>query len=323
MNEELVVLRTDKNETDITDFNAKDLPELIHKQYEELKNLDAIIKNAMDSAEKANKSAENARNMSAGFGKKKAAIEELQMAGEDLAKAVQSGVEAQKTSFEFQTKLARISKYLFGLGVSNIASNRFVVRELEMRLKGASQEELSELARQELMTVVKQLKEQEDILRKLDNILNKIKIHDESLKVQLNRSQQIDEWMQTQDEVVKLHGEQLEIHAETDKNFREQLKAQSELIQTQARQLELHNKNTEKHDELITVLQEKNKDLSLQIKSALETIEAQVIKMNLLNDEISNLKASLDSKANKSLSIVTLAISFVSIATFVIYFFLL
>ena len=55
--------------------------------------------------------------------------------------------------------------YLFGLGVSNLAMNRSVVRGVEMRLKGASEEELDELARQEILGVVRQLKAQEDIMK--------------------------------------------------------------------------------------------------------------------------------------------------------------
>ena len=69
-------------------------------------------------------------------------------------------------SFEYQKKLGEITKYLFGLGVTNIAMNRSVVRELELKLQGASAEELDEFARRELLGVVKQLKAQEDIMKK-------------------------------------------------------------------------------------------------------------------------------------------------------------
>ncbi|MDX1771406.1 MAG: hypothetical protein R3328_07765, partial [Planococcaceae bacterium] len=123
-----------------SDVNEQDLPMLIETQIGKLNELQKSVKKAIKAAEMASDSAENARYKSAGFGKKKVAIEELQTAGVDLAKAVQSSAEAQKISFEFQSKLTEISKYLLALGVSNIASNRFVVRELEMRLSGASEE---------------------------------------------------------------------------------------------------------------------------------------------------------------------------------------
>lgn len=200
MTKELVLLNSGEIiESTVSNFGEKDLPVLIQGQIEELNNLDKSVKKAMDAAAKSKSSAERAEGMSAGLFKKKAAIEELQSAGMDLAKAVQVGAEAQKISFEFQTKLAKITKYLFGLGVSNIACNRFVVRELEMRLQGASQEKLSALAREELMMVVKQLKDQEDMLKKIEAISEIIKTHDGSLKVQSQKNQQIDEQLKTQE----------------------------------------------------------------------------------------------------------------------------
>lgn len=55
---------------------------------------------------------------------------------------------------------------MFGLGVSNIAVNRTIVRELELRLEHASEEEIDDMARQELLNVVHDLKAQEDITKK-------------------------------------------------------------------------------------------------------------------------------------------------------------
>lgn len=322
MSKELVVLSPyEIIESGVSGFNEKDLPEMIQEQIRELNELEKRVNKAMYAADEAKNSAMSAKDKSAGFGKKKIAIEELQSAGIDLAEAVQSGAEAQKISFEFQTKLAKISKYLFGLGVTNIASNRFVVRELEMRLKGASQEELSELARQELMTVVKQLKEKEDIHRKLDSIFKIIKIHDESLNVQSQKNQQIDEQLQAQAEVDKLQYERLRIHAETGKIFKEQLEAQAGIVKVQGEQLKIQSENIEKLDEQLAALQEKNNDLTVQIMGNLKTIEAQEIKINMLKDEITNLKILLDSKANNTLSKITLAIAIIAFVAFVIQFF--
>lgn len=255
MSSELVVLSPDR----IIDsgFNEKDLPVLIKGQIGKLNELDKSVKKAMKAAVNAKNSADRARSQSAGFGKKKIAIEELQSAGIDLAEAVQSGAEAQKISFEFQTKLAEITKYLFGLGVSNIASNRFVVRELEMRLKGASQEELSELARQEILSVVKQLKEQEDILKKQENISRIVKVHDDKLKIQFEKNKQIDEQLQEHAEINKLHDKQLKIQAETSKKLEEKLMSQAELSRG--------------YSERIQAQAEINKVLDKQLKIQVET----------------------------------------------------
>ncbi|WP_132470456.1 hypothetical protein [Novosphingobium sp. ST904] len=88
------------------------------------------------------------------------------------------GTHAQKISFDFQARLAEVTKYLFKLGVGNIAATRIVVRELEMRLHGASDEELSDLARQEVLSVIRQLKEQEDLLWKQKKMNEVLREHD-------------------------------------------------------------------------------------------------------------------------------------------------
>ena len=163
-------------------FDAKSLPEIIEGQVGKLNDLNSKVQKALSSAELAQKKAVNAKGLSAGRGifsdPKRAAIEGLQGATVELAAAVQSGAEAQKISFEFQECLAEISQYLLRLGVSNIAKNRMVVRELEMRLSGASAEELSDLARKELLSVIHQLKEQQDILHKQERIMCVLEEHD-------------------------------------------------------------------------------------------------------------------------------------------------
>lgn len=131
---------------------------------------------ALDAAGKAEQRAKAARAQSAEwslFGdKKKDAIEELQKVGIELAEAVQLGTQAQKLSFEFQARLIEVTRYLFTLGVSDIAANRAVVRELKMHLSGASAEEFSDLAQQEVMSVIRQLQEQEDLLKKQEQVKN-------------------------------------------------------------------------------------------------------------------------------------------------------
>ena len=158
-----------------------DLPVIIAKQYDKLKELEDNVERAYTLAQSASDSADNAYYKSAGFGHKKAAIESLQDAVKDLGSAQISAAEAQKISFEYQTKLAEITKYLFGLGASSIAMNRSVVRELELKLKGASAEEISDLAKQELVNVVTQLKAQEDIMLKQDKIMKEVKANHEGI----------------------------------------------------------------------------------------------------------------------------------------------
>jgi hypothetical protein len=174
------------------EFDRKDFPDLIDGQINELNKLDSSVENALRAAENAEEKAEEAGEKSAKFGHRKAAIEELQSACTELAEAVMLGAKAQKISFEFQRKLAETTKFLFCLGVSNIAANQCVVRELELRLTGASKKKLSELARQELLSVVKQLKMQEGIFKRQEDHSKALKELDEKLKEYVQKFDRVD-----------------------------------------------------------------------------------------------------------------------------------
>lgn len=172
----------EKNEIiSVQNINESQVPTLIQDQFGQLKVLKQNVELATKKAESAQESAKTAKSKSAGMFHKKEAIEALQDAAIDLADAQISQAEAQELSFEYQQKLGEITKYLFGLGVTNIAVNRSVVRELEMRLRGASEEELDELARQEIIGVVKQLKAQEDIMKKQSELTDRVKQHESKL----------------------------------------------------------------------------------------------------------------------------------------------
>ena len=101
-------------------------------------------------------------------GDKKEAIEALQLAVKCQSDVLDDSIEAIKKLFENQEKFAKCISYLYGLGVTSIAANRTVLRELELKLRDASEKELSELARQEIEVVILQLRAQENIQNKID-----------------------------------------------------------------------------------------------------------------------------------------------------------
>lgn len=294
MNNEVIVLDAKSDELlelDATPLNDDDLPNLLNDQIVKLNLLEANIEKAIDAAKIAKEKADLAKNKSAGLGKKKAAIEELQSAGVELAEAVQSGIDSQKISFEFQTNLAKISKYLLGLGLSNMARNRIVVREIEMKLKGASQEEISELARQELIAVVKQLKEQEDILKKQDKVNKVLKDHNERLDVQSNKIHQIDSALEC-----------LQGYANKQNEL---LSTQVSIIEELDNKLEEHSERTLTHKEQLILLNENTNDI-------VRKINAQDEKIKILEEEIEISKGL--NKKNKIIS--NLALIFAILACF-------
>lgn len=209
-------------------ISVERLPIIISKQVDELNKLDKQIQLAESKARSAKHSATEAKKKSAGIFKKKSAIEALQSSNYDTSVAAVSLSEAQKIGFEFQTKLAEITKYLFALGVGNIAQNRVVIRELEHKLQGASANQLSVLARKEMLTVVMQLKAQEDMFSRHERLANKVRAHDDQLHIQIEKDVQHDglidylttkehqhnDWLQRQSEKDKLHDEALRMLAE-------------------------------------------------------------------------------------------------------------
>ena len=217
-----------------------DLPVIIAEQYDKLKELEDNVERAYTLAQSASDSADNAYYKSAGFGHKKAAIESLQDAVKDLGSAQISAAEAQKISFEYQTKLAEITKYLFGLGASSIAMNRSVVRELELKLKGASAEEISDLAKQELVNVVTQLKAQEDIMLKQDKIMKEVKANHEGIS--------------------QINADITKINSETDKH-ETAISDNADRIEQNKKELTAQHLKDEEHDR---ALEEHNKELTAQ-----------------------------------------------------------
>ena len=95
--------------------------------------------------------AEAIEKQSANIFNRKNAIEQLQKATSDIAKAQIQTVEVQKVSFEYQRIIGVICNYLLDLGMNDIALTRSSIDILQKYLKKASNEELSDTARKELL----------------------------------------------------------------------------------------------------------------------------------------------------------------------------
>ena len=185
-------------------------------------------------------------------GNTKDIIEDTQEAVKRLADAQNVTVSAMQKALSFQKKLAEASKYLFGLGCANITTNRIAVRAIEMKLKGASGAKISELARQEMMAVVRQLKEQEDILKKQEFLTSKVQ---ENVS-RLDEKDQIDaEQTQRLDELSSL------------------LTKKDEVDQKQEDAISANKKAIEKNTEALTVLFEYTKQKDILDKEQTEEIE--------------------------------------------------
>lgn len=252
------------NEYNVIVVNENDIPDIIAGQFTQIQALGEKVNEAVEMAEKAQGTAREAHEKSTGLGRKKVAIESLQEAAVDLAQSQISFAESQKVSFEYQQQLGKITQYLFALGTSNIASNRSVVRQLELKLKGASEEELTELARQEVLNVIRQLKAQEDILKKQDKLLSKVKDHEKRIKDQEKKGFDLDD---------RIDSAERNLQA-TDKRLSEKEALQDEKFEEYKNQLIEREKKDKEHDKLLRAGKEKDDEqdrhLSEQAEKNLE-----------------------------------------------------
>ena len=200
-------------------ISEENFPVYFSSQMNELSKLQEKIESSDKSAKKAMKfvSEQMTRYQVKGkwifkyrSGNTKDIIEDTQDAIEKLAQAQHVSVEALKQSFNFQKKLAETSKKLFEMGCCNITMNRIAVRIITEKLSGAGKEELSELARQELISVVRQLKAQQDILmrqekteKKVKEITHRLDEKEKTDKKQTEHLQKIDVVLEEKDRIDK------------------------------------------------------------------------------------------------------------------------
>jgi|GEM_PF-4702955 hypothetical protein len=179
-----------KNESskDIVSVDIDNIPDIVAGRIENISKLEEEVKKSENSANDAMKFVNNEMErykkglFDIRVGNTKDIIEDIQKAINKLVFAQQTNVNAMKKSFDFQKKLAETSQYLFELGCANITVNRIAVRAIEAKMNGAGEAEISELAKQEMLAVVKQLKAQEDILKKQEFLTAKVKENSSLLK---------------------------------------------------------------------------------------------------------------------------------------------
>lgn len=201
---------------------------LIDREYRETK---ALAEQAKDRAQKAKSAADEASKKSAGFGKKKKAIEALQAAQKEQSLATETNTQAITKIAMLQERIIEATKALFALGISNVAANRSVYRQLELKMKGASEQELSDFARGEVMAVMQQLNEQQDMMARHNKLSEKVHEQNDLLK---NQASAI-EALELQSKNQKAEIEKLKLQNEKQKEqVQAYIKAQLDKLQKEA-----------------------------------------------------------------------------------------
>ena len=159
---------------ELSKLKPEDLPKTITEQFDKIAILEEKVKAAKTNANTAKEKANDAKKGSLSFFQRKTTIESLQVATDNLATSQGSIVDALDASFDYQQQLGQITQFLFILGVSNIAGTRSVVQQLKDELKKSSSKGLSNTAKTEILSIIKQLEAQEDMANRIEKTIREI-----------------------------------------------------------------------------------------------------------------------------------------------------
>lgn len=313
-------------------IDASKIPGLVDEQIKKLKALDEKVQDVLANAKDAKDSADRARSCkkSGVLGIARAdALETISDAVKALGDANESNAQGLSEVFGFMQSLAEISKGLFGLASMSMVAHNTVVQQLELKMRGASGEELSELAQNELERTISILKNQGNVLAEQDKqkkrleamqlrlnaLSNEGEQHDVRLDAgekkdaehddRLNAGEQKDaEHDRRLDEGEQHDAQQDELIAENKEHDARQDQQIAENMEQDARQdqqLAQHAEKDAEHDRLIAELWEEN----------------QVLRAN-----IDDLRGLVEKKAGKELSNASIAISIIALILAGIQFFL-
>lgn len=187
---------------------------VIDREYQEMLSFADAAKRR---AESAKQSAQKAAEQSSGFlwFSNRKATESLQTSVKEQALANEANTQALTKIAALQKKIVNATKAVFTLGVSSIADNRSVYQQLEMKLQGASEQELSDYAQKEILAVMKQLNEHLDIMAKQEHLKSKLHQQQESiddLKVGYNQLKEKNEQLEAK--IKKIDSENVEQHGD-------------------------------------------------------------------------------------------------------------
>ena len=278
-------------------ISIEQLPAIIGNTFKHISEVDRKISNAVSRAEEAKKLADEASQKNAGwsfFGSdKKEAIEALQSATVSQANALSDSVDANKELFNNQKRMSEALRYLFGLGVANMAANRTVVRELELKLKNASQEELSELARQEITNVILQLRAQEDMQYKLENhdrILREYKVDIDKILGEINSFEErckdiLDRTETLQDDVSKKEKELVYRFEDEKRHIKEEVNLLAKKL----------------HDDISKLSDQLSASIDNKVTSALQVTEPRLLSLEQYRQHEIENRTFFDTKLYKAM----------------------
>lgn len=266
---------TNKENIEVMTVGEAELPSIISSQLDLIAELEAKMNAAVEKGNSAKESAASAKERSAGAFKKKEAIEALQSATVDLAEAQMSSLDAQQILFEYQRQMTEITKYLFGLGCTNISVNRAIIQGLRDGVEGKNSEKFGELAKQHMLTLIKQLKAQEDIQNKTTNLSVHLKEHEQRLDSQ---EEKLDRKISEQSKKDSQQDQLIEKNRKAGAVQAEELEKRKQKDKQQDAQLKVREEKDEEHDHQLAELN----DMISRLEERVVELENKKIQVNLI-----------------------------------------
>lgn len=316
--------------------DASKIPALVNEQVKKLKALDEKVQDVLANAKDAKDSADRARSCkkSGVFGIARAdALETISDAVKALGDANENNAQGLSEVFGFMQSLAEISKGLFGLASMSMVAHNTVVQQLELEMRGASGEKLSELAQNELERTISILKNQGNVLAEQDKQKKRLEAMQLRLNALSNEGEQHDA---RQDELLEQHSQTVQEHAqmiaanmEHDAQQDELLEQHSQTDQEHAQMIAANIAHDAQQDGLIAENMEHDAQQDQQLAQYAEKdaehdrLIAELREENqVLRANIDDLRSLVEKKAGKELSNASIAISIIALILAGIQFFL-
>ncbi len=257
---------------EVHNFSEEDVLSVVDRQFNDIVKLEKEVSDALKKAEEAKKSADEISSEKVRlFRKHKDNIEHLQDAVSGIGDALVSSAEASKMLFEYMTRLTKATSYLFRIGIENIAATECVFRQLEAKLKGSAPEELSAMAKQELLSVIMRLKQHQSMMakqEKLSSSVREIKANDKRQDEAINKIEEIDKQQERKigenaerigenSDRITVHQKELENQKIRDEELEQQLAKNAQDDLEQDEKLNFLSKQLDDANKKITELEEK------------------------------------------------------------------
>ncbi len=185
--------KTENSDLKVAKIVEADVPLILHEKFQELNSIKQEIALIRRNAEETQNSAQKAKQEKAGLFNKQRVITNVQDVVASLADNQVETAEINNRILIYQQKQTETMKFLLGLGVSNLANNRAVIKFLKQKLDDGVGKDFSEIEEEEILSIIKQLKAQEDILERQNQISDKVKKHDREIVKQQDKDIEHDE----------------------------------------------------------------------------------------------------------------------------------